>query len=468
SYIDAAESSLDISIYTLDYAPITEAIIRAADRLGSGKVRVAVESSYYYNEKYTSYRDLESAGITIVADDAGGTDRGLCHHKFIIRDKSAVLAGSTNFTIACVNKNNNNVLVIDSPSAVPLFQQEFDQMFTGGKFSTRKSSSGTSSVLDISGIRTEIYFSPYDKPKAVILREIARATTSIVFCMYTFTDSDIAQALIERKNAGVDVRGVYDKLQAGSSYSTYKTLSQAGVPVKLDIHSGFLHDKFVVIDAELTAPVVLTGSYNWTDSANTANDENIVLVQDKTIAEAYFNEFEKNFTAAALEEAEAVSDPVLLLSRVGFDDGAVSWIEAFCIDDSTNGSGADISGFMLEGAHSFGVVPDGTMVRRGGFVVFANLAGPRDPDKDNAHIMVSTGRLGNETVHGRIVLKDSAGLPVDGMELPASAELTGSCVFTRDSLCMDSGRLSDWTLIENGECPDFSLHTNNVIRMTGM
>ena len=50
---------------------------------------------------------------------------------------------------------------------------------------------------------------------------------------------------------------------------------------------GLMHNKFVVIDDH----VVLTGSFNWTISADKKNAENLLSITDKDIAQKYAKQF---------------------------------------------------------------------------------------------------------------------------------------------------------------------------------
>ncbi|MDD2717114.1 MAG: phospholipase D-like domain-containing protein [Candidatus Wallbacteria bacterium] len=447
-FIDGANTSLDISIYQLDHPGITTSIVNAAKRLGKGKVRVVTESTYYNNDKYTSYKTLEVAGITIVADDAGGSDRGLCHHKFIIRDSKAVLCGATNFTTNCINKNNNNVLIMNTASVVPIFQQEFNQMFQDKKFSTRKTASSLNHVLSVNGKRLEVYFSPCDIPRDKLLREIANAKTSIVFCIFTFTDEGIAQALIEKKKAGLDVRGVYDKLQASTTYCTYKTLSDAGVPVKQDAHKGLLHDKFMVIDGEGKNPVLLTGSFNWTDTANSANDDNLVILENKTVADAYYQQFKMNFEAGSRMDGRTMAEPKLMISKVGIAAGCVNWVEIYCHDDGNHGLGADIGGFRLEGESVVAVLPDGFSIRSSEFLVFSTENFMKTVNRSVLKLRVSDDSMA--AMKNNLVLKDCQGIPVDS-ELIRRDILLHDYVLSRDALFMDTDSPNDWIVTVTAE-----------------
>ena len=48
--------------------------------------------------------------------------------------------------------------------------------------------------------KTEVYFSLYDDPEAVIIKNINAAEEFISVAMYTFTDIEIAQAILEARD----------------------------------------------------------------------------------------------------------------------------------------------------------------------------------------------------------------------------------------------------------------------------
>jgi phosphatidylserine/phosphatidylglycerophosphate/cardiolipin synthase-like enzyme len=69
-----------------------------------------------------------------------------------------------------------------------------------------------------------------------------------------------------------------------------------------------MHHKVFIIDNK----TVITGSYNPTKNANERNDENILIIHDKKIAEKYLKEFERIYY-----EREEISD--LKISDVVYD-----------------------------------------------------------------------------------------------------------------------------------------------------
>jgi phosphatidylserine/phosphatidylglycerophosphate/cardiolipin synthase-like enzyme len=138
-------------------------------------------------------------------------------------------------------------------------------------------------------------FSPYGKCASQILREIGRAEKEILVAVYAFTNDEIAWALVKAGQRGVKVQVVVDQeFDATNSVSKKSFLEQQRVAVRrvagLDKGNGagLMHQKFAVIDRR----VVLTGSYNWTVSAENANDENLLVFRDAgPLAEEYRKEF---------------------------------------------------------------------------------------------------------------------------------------------------------------------------------
>lgn len=126
-----------------------------------------------------------------------------------------------------------------------------------------------------------------------IIALIDGATSHIYFAIYTFTLPSIADALIEAKKRGIDVQGIMDSEQSGNSYGAPITakLLAAGIPVVLEKHTsgnGIMHIKAIVTDSAYAI-----GSYNWTRSATTINDEILEIGTDETLRQAYENILKK-------------------------------------------------------------------------------------------------------------------------------------------------------------------------------
>lgn len=136
--------------------------------------------------------------------------------------------------------------------------------------------------------KTEVYFSLDDDPESVIIKNINNAQESINIAMYTFTDSDIAWAIVRAKDRGVAIKIYLDGKEVNAEYSKSRFFINEGIKAIRISSSYSMHNKFAVIDNK----IVITGSYNWTASAGERNDENLLVLDDKQIVQQYQDYFE--------------------------------------------------------------------------------------------------------------------------------------------------------------------------------
>jgi phosphatidylserine/phosphatidylglycerophosphate/cardiolipin synthase-like enzyme len=95
------------------------------------------------------------------------------------------------------------------------------------------------------------------------------------------------------KIRGVDVLGVFDESQLRSNTgSEYEWLLGAGLDVRIDGSPDKLHHKVIIIDGR----IVITGSYNFSVSAESRNDENLVVIFDEEVAGVYLEEWERVYS----------------------------------------------------------------------------------------------------------------------------------------------------------------------------
>jgi len=135
--------------------------------------------------------------------------------------------------------------------------------------------------------KTEVYFSLSDNPQKEIIKNINQAKAFINIAMYIFTDREIALPLIKARERGVKVRVYLDQDQVDYKYSQSRFLVQKGIKIRISTNNYIMHNKFAIIDNRL----LLTGSYNWTFSANNRNDENLLIIDDPEIIEIFQNQF---------------------------------------------------------------------------------------------------------------------------------------------------------------------------------
>jgi len=187
-------------------------------------------------------------------------------------------------------KNHNNALLFQSTELADYYQIDFNQMWAGF-FSTSKTDPLTA-TLTYNDYPLQVSFSPTEDVVDQMIELVDQATTSVDFAIFFFTDDDLANALIAAQERGVQVRGLWDQLGAGNSFSRDELLCQAGVLVKREDTTGKMHNKYMVIDANTATPRTITGSLNWTGQGNRYNSENTLLLQDPDVARAYAANFQ--------------------------------------------------------------------------------------------------------------------------------------------------------------------------------
>lgn len=142
-----------------------------------------------------------------------------------------------------------------------------------------------------------------------IIALINAAQTKIYFAMYEFTLQDVADALVAAKKRGVDVRGLVDAVESANSYDKpiISELVANGIPVETEKHpdgNGIMHIKAIVTDQAYAL-----GSYNWTGSATTENDDLLEIGTDPSVRQAYENVLTKLLAAYAGSGAAAATAP---------------------------------------------------------------------------------------------------------------------------------------------------------------
>lgn len=289
--IDSATRTLDGSFYDIDDAASVEALIRAKKR--GVNVRLVTETDSLMDkhnptQPRRSIAALRAAGIEIRDDKQAG----LMHNKFMVVDNATVWTGSLNLTTSSMFHHNNNSVMIKSPQLAANFNAEFSRLFEQGIF-VPNDHAVPNPVVNVSGIQIQTFFSPGGNAMTAVHEELKRATKSIRFMAFSMTDKEILRIMLEKKAAGVKVEGVFDTCLI-PQYSIYWDLKKAGVLTLGDGNQALMHHKVMVIDDT----TVITGSYNFSKSAQNKNQENMLVIKSPLIAKQYVDEYYKIRTAA--------------------------------------------------------------------------------------------------------------------------------------------------------------------------
>jgi phosphatidylserine/phosphatidylglycerophosphate/cardiolipin synthase-like enzyme len=293
--LNAAKTSIDIASFDFEIEGVITALAAAQKRGVSVRLILDLESGSTEHpadrnrnvKAYDSLPDIQAAKIPYVD---GGRSSGLMHNKIVIIDKRILYTGSWNISYNDTIKNNNNILRITNRNLIENYQAKFDEGFVGNMFGRRADLKTAKTQLTIDGVMVENYFSPADTVVPLLVQEVKNARRSIQFMVFTFTHADIRDAIIERAKLGVQVEGVIEA--RGASQGALPGFFCAGLPIKTDGNGNTMHHKVMIIDKE----VVITGSFNFTKSANDNNDENIIIIRSKAVAQAYLDEFAKMYS----------------------------------------------------------------------------------------------------------------------------------------------------------------------------
>ena len=147
----------------------------------------------------------------------------------------------------------------------------------------------------------KVYFSPNGGCKQAVISEIRKASRTIDIAMYYLSSRDIAHALVRAQDNGVQIRIVLDQGQEIESASKGGYLVQYGCDIRYHMGFGLMHNKFAIIDGK----VLITGSFNWTLTAEERNEENLLIITDEATIEKYKARFEYLWDASRRDSRNA-------------------------------------------------------------------------------------------------------------------------------------------------------------------
>lgn len=341
NFVDAAENTIIYAaFYDIDNVDAITALNSALNR--GCTVYLICDADQVSTNTFSS--------ITISPEYKVRTSSGSeVHNKFCVIKDSSVWTGSWNATDNGTYQNNNNAIIIRSTSIAEIYYNEFWHMWDnggGGTVGSAKTLTANNGKTEyVNGVKVKIYFSPYSSPtlggtnKAISneiigTNVISSVLENVSFCLFSFAitgDSQIYDSMIDVMNLGIDVYGIFDITQ-GNNQTTYANLRSSGAYVTYNASTRNiqynLHHKFAVIDPFTTNAKVITGSHNWSASANEDNDENTLIIYSTGIAQAYYEEFQKLYIIAgpvssplknAVDNVVIYPSPARGSTKIGYD-----------------------------------------------------------------------------------------------------------------------------------------------------
>jgi phosphatidylserine/phosphatidylglycerophosphate/cardiolipin synthase-like enzyme len=287
--IGCAQRRLSLAVYEVSWPCVVDALLARLEAAPDLEVRVLFDDERCPRQGGRLTCDLArlegDPRVTIVDD---GRSRYM-HHKFVLADDARVWVSSANLTRESFCEDLNDALVVDEPAIVAAYAARFERLAVARDFGPSR----TPEVFAAGGYTLRFSpESPVDRAPAwyrAILDAIGGATTSVDFMISSWTQLDVAEALVAAHERGVKVRGLVSELRTDDA--PLARLLAAGVPVRMDE----IHMKAVVVDGRWVA----AGSPNW--SANAwSNNEDSLHVESATVARAYVAELEALFPTARL------------------------------------------------------------------------------------------------------------------------------------------------------------------------
>jgi phosphatidylserine/phosphatidylglycerophosphate/cardiolipin synthase-like enzyme len=299
--LDAATQTIDVTSFDLNLPNLVNSLVNAGKR--GVKVRLVYDgtngsldlnNAVTGNKDFDAIQTLKNANVGLVN---GGRSSGLMHDKMIIVDSKTLFMGSWNLSYNDTFRNNNNLLKITDPKLIANYQAKFNELFVDKHFGTHAKVKIPNPSLAIDGVQVENYMAPEDDVMAKLVQYVQGAKKSVHYMIFTYTHADLSAAMISRSKAGVDVEGVIE--DRGASQGALPDLFCANLPVKTDGNKYTMHHKVIVIDSQ----TVITGSFNFTKSADTENDDNVLVIHSAAVAALYEQEFQKIYGAGNVPAA---------------------------------------------------------------------------------------------------------------------------------------------------------------------
>ncbi|MDB4712516.1 phospholipase D-like domain-containing protein [Verrucomicrobiales bacterium] len=138
-------------------------------------------------------------------------------------------------------------------------------------------------------VKANSYFSPGKDCLNRICQFISETEKRIDICVFTITDDRISQKIEEALRKGIHIRIISDNTKSEDRGSDLDRLKGTGIECRFDKTSAHMHHKFAISDNDL----LLNGSYNWTRSASTENNENILVSNNAKLVSSFQNEFNR-------------------------------------------------------------------------------------------------------------------------------------------------------------------------------
>jgi phosphatidylserine/phosphatidylglycerophosphate/cardiolipin synthase-like enzyme len=305
AFVDAAERSLELAVYDLDVSDESEAIVLGALRNARDR---GVEVRLVYNVNHPNPIPVPPPPTSVPEDVAALPVESLAvsgipdlmHHKFVVRDGTAVLTGSTNWTDDSWTRQENLMVSVESPALGEAYALAFDELWSGrpvldvGRVEPRR--------VDVGGRLVRPWFCPGygDALSHRVAKAIGRARSRVRICSPVISAGPVLGTLAEVAAEGrVDVAGCVDATQLAYVHQQWTAMQVSAwkIPLLEKIVDcapfsgknstpwapGSLHD-FMHAKVTIADDIVFCGSFNLSRSGE-RNAEDMLEIHDAALAD---------------------------------------------------------------------------------------------------------------------------------------------------------------------------------------
>jgi phosphatidylserine/phosphatidylglycerophosphate/cardiolipin synthase-like enzyme len=286
-------------------------IIRKLQQFGP-RLRIILDNAALHTKETALER--KAAERLIASAGAGNVVLGhfsrFAHHKLFIQKRDGqpvrVLTGSANFSVRGLYVQANNVLLFDEPGVAALFEQAFEQAFTDmGGFQDAPIAAGWHAITAQGVPAGAVAFSPHKAANVSLGRAHAAmrdARSSVLYAVMELKGTGPVLAGLRELGGRPDIFS-YGITEASGGFKLYKPGEASGIftpfaylkdkvpaPFKREWSGGsgqVIHHKFVVVDFNDAEPVVFTGSSNLAARGEEVNGDNLLAIEDRSVAGTY-------------------------------------------------------------------------------------------------------------------------------------------------------------------------------------
>ncbi len=275
--INNSKTSIDAALYGLEgQDEILQALIKAKER--GVRVRIVTDSNPCGDDTY-----LDTYKLRKYFDAKDDNSPFIMHNKFFIFDSQKLLTTSANISSTGTGGyNSNTAVLINSAVVASIYLKEFEQMYQGLFHKSKTKNELVDFKLD-KNTSLSVYFAPVSDILTPVVNEINLAKREILVSAFYLTHREIISALIAAKARNVDVVVTMDALGAYKFKERINWLKQANIKVKTENWGGKNHQKNILIDN----CIFISGSANFSKNAVIKNDENLFILKNCTLGNAY-------------------------------------------------------------------------------------------------------------------------------------------------------------------------------------